>query len=217
MADSTADPAPPSDVTAADPGAATQAPQPLTLNPGPAGIFAAAGSAADAVSATEPGGSPSTPGTPGTPSQAPLSPGQISRAALICGFTAQDAPRQMTDAELARYFGYSPSIIAASPDDFYRRWVIENPRDALTNSPDTCLKILGTPSSAPALLATLLGDRATAEQTYPPSNQKVLFAPEPGFHGSNRISFLPRPKTRRAFGPLRIRNVGFAAHYADQQ
>ena len=56
---------------------------------------------------------------------------QLAHAALICGYTAKDAPRQMDDNGLAAHFGISPNIIAASPDAFYRRWVIKDSRAAL--------------------------------------------------------------------------------------
>ena len=84
---------------------------------------------------------------------------QLARAALICGYTAKDAPRQMSDPDLANYFGISTNIIGASPEAFYRRWVIQTTRQALPSSPETCRAILDNPSNAPALAATMLASR----------------------------------------------------------
>jgi hypothetical protein len=86
---------------------------------------------------------PAAPVTPPAPTDM-----ELAHAALICGYTAKDAPRQMTDADLARYFGVSTNIIGARPDAFYRRWVIATTRAALPGSNAVCRAILNDPHGA---------------------------------------------------------------------
>lgn len=87
----------------------------------------------------------SQPAPPASPAQPPLSGNEIAHAALICGYTAQDAPRQMTDEQLAQYFGVSTRVIGASPEAFYRRWVIATSRNALTDAPVLCRALRSNP------------------------------------------------------------------------
>lgn len=87
---------------------------------------------------------------------------QLAHAALICGYTAKDAPRQKDNFTLAQYFGISPAVINAREDDFYRRWVIETVRKVLPSSPEDCQAILDDPYGAPAITRKLLSSQEPA-------------------------------------------------------
>ncbi len=87
----------------------------------------------------------------------------------------------MDDSALAQHFGISPRIISASPDAFYRRWVIQTVRQILPSSPEDCRAILDNPQDAPAITQKLLANRqadapATAAPETPADN-KPRYAP----------------------------------------
>lgn len=108
---------------------------------------------------------PASPAITPSPKPAPTND-QLGYASLICGYTAKDAPRQMDDFGLARHFGLSPNIIAARPDDFYRRWVIQTVRQVLPSSPEDCQAILDNPRGASAITLKLLaGQKPDAPAT----------------------------------------------------
>lgn len=120
--------------------------------------------------------------SPSPAAQATATDTELAHAALVCGYTAQDASRQMDDSGLAQYFGISPRVIAARSDDFYRRWVIQTVRQILPSSPEDCRAILDNPQSAPAITQRLLASQqtdapATAAPETPPVN-KPRYAPE---------------------------------------
>ncbi|HEY5994687.1 MAG TPA: hypothetical protein VIU46_08830, partial [Gallionellaceae bacterium] len=89
---------------------------------------------------------------PNAPSPKPApSNDQLGYAALVCGYTAKDAPRQIDNFGLAQHFGLSPNIIAARPDDFYRRWVIKDSRAALEGCTVLPHMLVQQPHLAPQL------------------------------------------------------------------
>jgi len=134
----------------------------------------------DATSAVVPQAVPRAPATPAANTPSPR-PGptneQLAHAALVCGYTAKDAPRQMDDAALAQHFGVSPRVIAARPDDFYRRWVIKSTRELLPVAPSACRAILSDPHNAAQITPHLPG-LATL-------NAAMNGVPSPGTPGDN--------------------------------
>ena len=129
---------------------------------------------------------PQTTPSAGTPAPKPVPTDmQLAHAALICGYTAKDAPRLMDDNGLAAHFGTSPNIIAASPDAFYRRWVIKDSRAALDGCTVLPSMIVQQPQIAPQVSPDIWSWKA-AESLFSRADHILREAAggifEPGLH-----------------------------------